>query len=165
MIGQTFIADPDILWENTMEMVIVIVIAPICLAIVGLIGTVFLRKAAKGIESLDVPFGEVYATVFISWLIGMGIGSLLVLLARTLGLLINYDMANSLVGFRANMIVLVSVICWLVQAGAICWRFSVTFGKALLISLVPVIISTAISIGIVALIAFGILFYSFQGWH
>ncbi len=148
-----------------MEMVIVIVIVLICLAIGGLIGTVFLRKAAKWIESLDVPFGEVYAIVFISWLISMGVGSLLGLLARTLGLPKIYDMAY-LTGFtQANMIVLVSVICWLVQAGAICWRFSVTFRKALLISLVPVILYAAISIGIFALIVFGILWYGLRGFH
>lgn len=140
--------------------VVQIVIVLICLAIGCLIGAVFLRKAAKWVKSLDVPFGEAYATVFISWLIGMGVGFLLGLLAQTLGLLKTDDMPYLLV--QLNVIVLVSVICWLVQAGAICWRFSVTFGKALLISLVPVILSAAISIGIVAFIGYVILLFIFS---
>jgi len=150
-----------------MEMVIVIVIVLICLAICSLIGTVFLRKAAKWIASLDVPFGEAYVIVFISWLIGIGAESLLGLLARTLGLPNILYMVAYLTGYtQANKIVLVSVICWLVQAGAICWRFSATFGKALLISLVTVILSAAIGIGIRSLILFGVLWYGgLRGWH
>lgn len=116
-----------------------IVIVLIGLAIGCLIGAVFLRAAAKWVESLDVPFGEAYATVFISWLIGMGVGFLLQLIV----------VAMPAVQFLSFPIGL------LVQAGVFSWRLSVTFGKALLISLVMVALSIVV-FGIAAFIAFGI---------
>jgi hypothetical protein len=116
-----------------------IVIAIFALATGSLIGAVFLRAAAKWVESWDVPFGEAYATVFISWGIGMGVGCLLQLTV----------VAMPSVQFLSCPIGL------LIQAGVICWRLSVTFGKALLISLVMLALSIAV-LGITAFIAFGI---------
>ncbi|MHC4259652.1 MAG: hypothetical protein ACYSTF_04475 [Planctomycetota bacterium] len=114
-----------------------IVYALIALAIGCLIGAVFLRAAVKWVESWDVPFGEAYAIVFMSWGISMGVGFLLQLIV----------VAMPAVQFLSFPIGL------LVQAGVISWRLSVTFGKALLISLVMSALSIAI-LGIAAFIAF-----------
>lgn len=114
-----------------------IVIALIGLAIGCLIGAVFLRAAAQWVVSLDVPFGEAYVTVFISWLIGMGVGFLLQLIVVAIP-------AVQFLSFPIGL---------LVQAGVICWRLSVTFGKALLICLVMMVLSIAV-IGFTLLFCF-----------
>ena len=103
---------------DTME--IVITLAPIALLIGCLIGAVFLRAAAQWVESLDVRFGEAFTIVFISSLIGIVVGVLLKLIAVAMP-------AVQFLSFPIDLIV---------QAGVICRRLSVTFGKALLISLV-----------------------------
>ncbi|MHC4173449.1 MAG: hypothetical protein ACYTBX_01750 [Planctomycetota bacterium] len=103
------------------------------LSIACLIGAVFLRAAAKWVASLDVPFGKAYTTVFIAWLIGLLV---------------------HIVGVESPL--LSSAICLPVQAGVICWRLSVTFGKALLISLVMMVISIVV-VGIAVLIVLGML--------
>ncbi len=111
----------DILRENTMNTTgIAIVLAPIALGIGCLIGAVFLRAAAQWIASLDVPLDEALFIVFISSLVGIGVGLLLKLIA----------VAMPAVQFLSFPIGL------LVQADVIYWRLSVTRGKALLISLV-----------------------------
>ncbi len=99
---------------------IVIMFAPFALLIGCLIGAVFLRAAAQWVESLDVRLGEAFTIVFISWLIGIGVGFLLKFIV----------VAMPAVQFLSFPISL------LVQAGVICRSLSVTFGKALLISLV-----------------------------
>jgi len=125
--------------ETVTVILTVILVGGIALAIGSFIGAVFLRAAAQWVESLDVPFGEAYATVFISGLIGMEAGFLLR----------NIAVAMPAVQFLSFPIGL------LVQAIVICWRLSVTFGKALLISLVMFALSIAV-FGITAFIAFGI---------
>jgi len=97
-----------------------ILLAPIGLAIGCLIGAILLRAAAQWVESLDVPLGEAFIIVFISWLIGIGVGLLLKLIT----------VAMPAVQFLSFPISL------LVQAHVIYWRLKVTLGKALLISLV-----------------------------
>ncbi len=114
-----------------------IMIVLIALAIGCLIGAVLLQLAAKCVGSLDVPFGEAYATVFISWLIGLGVGFLLQLIMVAIPTVQILSLPFGL----------------LVQAGVINWRLSVTFGKALLISLVMMVLPLAI-LGIVVFIAF-----------
>jgi hypothetical protein len=102
-------------------MEIVIVYALIGLAIGGvIIGTVFLRAAAQWVASLDVPFGKAFATVFISSLIGIVVGFLLQLIVVEMP-------AVQFLSFPIGL---------LVQAGVLCLLLSITFGKALLISLV-----------------------------
>ena len=106
----------------------VILLAPIGLVIGCLIGAIFLRAAAQWVESLDVPLGAAFTIVFISQLIGIGAGFLLKLIA----------VAMPAVQFLSFPISL------LVQAGVICWSLSVRFGKALLISLVMMVLSIVV---------------------
>ncbi len=101
-----------------------ILIVLIIIAIVCLIGAVFLRIAAKLVDSLDVPFGEAYATVFIAALACWAVGMILGFMARGM----------PAVRFLSLPIDL------LVQAGVFAWRLSITFGKALLISLVMIVL-------------------------
>ena len=101
-----------------------ILIVLIIIAIVCLIGAVFLRIAAKLVDSLDVPFGEAYATVFIAALVGWAVGMILGFMARAMP-------AVQFLSLPINL---------LVQAGVFAWRLSITFGKALLISLVMIVL-------------------------
>ncbi len=101
-----------------------ILIFLIILAIVCLIGAVFLRIGAKLVDSLDVPFGEAYATVFIAVLVGWAVGMILRFMVRAMP-------EVRLLSHPINL---------LVQAGVFAWRLSITYGKALLISLVMIVL-------------------------
>ncbi len=101
-----------------------ILILLIIVAIVCLIGAVFLRIAAKLVDSLDVPFGEAYVTVFIAALVCWAVGMILGFMARAMP-------AVRFLSLPINL---------LVQAGVFAWRLSITFGKALLISLVMIVL-------------------------
>jgi len=101
-----------------------ILIVLIIVAIVCLIGAVFLRIAAKLVDSLDVPFGEAYATVFIAALVSWVVGMMLGYIFRAMP-------AGRILSIPINL---------LVQAGVFAWRLSITFGKALLISLVMIVL-------------------------
>ncbi len=116
-----------------------ILIVLIIVAIVCLIGAVFLRIAAKLVDSLDVPFGEAYATVFIAALVGWVVGMMLGYIFRAMP-------AVRFLSIPINL---------LVQAGVFAWRLSITFGKALLISLVMIILWIAVWI-IAGLLGIGI---------
>jgi hypothetical protein len=116
-----------------------ILILLIIVAIVCLIGAVFLRIAAKLVDSLDVPFGEAYATVFIAALVGWVVGMMLGYVFRAMP-------AMRFLSIPINL---------LVQAGVFAWRLSITFGKALLISLVMIILWIAVWI-IAGLLGIGI---------
>ena len=96
----------------------------IIIAIVCLIGAVFLRIAAKIVDNLDVPFGEAYATVFIAALACWAIGMIFGFIARGAP-------AIRFLSFPINL---------LVQAGVFGWRLELSFGKALLISLVMLVL-------------------------
>lgn len=110
----------------------------------SLIGAVLLRAAAKWIASLEIGFGKAYSTVLTAPIISVGaVGGLL-----------------ALAGPADVAIPAMRIIClpvpFLIQAGVINWRFSLTFSKALLITLV--MLATYIAIIIVAgLIFFGIV--------
>ena len=106
--------------ETVTVILTVILIGGIALAIGCFIGAVFLRAAAQWVESLDVPFGDAFIIVFISWLIGIVVGFLLKLIAVAMP-------AVQFLSFPIGLIV---------QADVIHWKLPVTFGKALLISLV-----------------------------
>ena len=106
--------------ETVTVILTVILIGGIALAIGCFIGAVFLRAAAQWVESLDVPFGDAFIIVFISWLIGIVVGFLLKLIAVAMP-------AAQFLSFPIGLIV---------QADVIHWKLPVTFGKALLISLV-----------------------------
>ncbi len=101
-----------------------IVIVLIVLAIVCLIGAVFLMTAAKLVDSLDVTFGEAYPTVFIAALACWAVGMILGFMTRAM----------------PAMRFLSIPIDLLVQAGIFAWRLPITFGKALLISLVMIVL-------------------------
>ena len=116
-----------------------ILIFLIILAIVCLIGAAFLRAAAKLVGSLDVPFWEAYATIFIAILVGWAVGMILGYMAQVM----------PAVGFLSIPINL------LVQAGVFAWRLSITFGKALLISLVMIVLWIVVCF-IAGLLGFGI---------
>ena len=102
-----------------------ILIVLIIIAIVCLIGAVFLRIAAKIVDSLDVPFGEAYATVFIAALVCWAVGMILGFMTRAMPTM-------RFLSFPINLFV---------QAGVFAWRLSLTFGKALLISLMMLVLS------------------------
>jgi hypothetical protein len=116
-----------------------ILIFLIILAIVCLIGAVFLRIAAKIVDDLDVPFGEAYATVFIAVLVGWAVGMIFGFMVRAIPELRFLSFPISL----------------LVQAGVFAWRLSLTFGRALLISLVMLVLQI-VGCFIASLLGFGI---------
>lgn len=116
-----------------------ILIVLIIIAIICLIGAVFLRIAAKLVDSLDVPFGEAYATVFIAALACWAVGMILGFMTRAM----------------PTMRFLSLPINLLVQAGIFAWRLSITFGKALLISLVMIVLWIVVWI-IASLLGLGI---------
>ena len=116
-----------------------ILIFLIILAIVCLIGAVFLRAAAKLVDSLDVPFWEAYATIFIAILVGWAVGMIFRFIVR----------AIPEVRFLSLPINL------LVQAAVFAWRLSITYGKALLISLVMLVLQIVVCF-IAGLLGFGI---------
>jgi hypothetical protein len=102
-----------------------IIVGLIALLIGLLIAAVVLRAAAQWVASIDVEFWYAYATLFIAWLINLGVG-------LPLGLIVGpvAPYIASPIGFLG----------FLVQTGVISWRLSVSFGKALLISLMMVAI-------------------------
>jgi len=101
-----------------MDIVIPLIVPAIVIGC--LIGAIFLRAAAQWVESLDVPLSEAFAIVFISWLIGIVVGFLLKIIVVAMP-------AVLFLSFPIGLIV---------QADVIRWLLPVTFGKALLISLV-----------------------------
>ncbi len=109
-----------------MEILIVPIIIAIT-AIVCLIGAVFLRIGAKLVDSLDVPFGEACATVFIA-----------ALASRAVGMILGMILGFMTLGMPARRFLSIPIIL-LVQANVVAWRLSITFGKALLISLVMIV--------------------------
>lgn len=125
----------DQLQENAMGLLIL----PIILAIACLIGAVFLRIAAKIVDNLDVPFGEACATVLIAILVGWAAGMIFGLMMRAIPELRFLSFPISL----------------LVQAGVFAWRLSLTFGRALLISLVMLVLQIVVCF-IASLMGFGI---------
>jgi hypothetical protein len=116
-----------------------LLILPIILAIACLIGAVFLRIAAKIVDDLDVPFGEACATVLIAILVGWAAGMIFGLMVRAIPELRFLSFPISL----------------LVQAGVFAWRLSLTFGRALLISLVMLVLQIVVCF-IASLMGFGI---------
>lgn len=111
----------------------------ISIAIICLIGAVFLMTAAKLVDSLDVPFGEAYATVFIAALACWGVG-------MTLGFMTRAMPAMRFLSIPIDLFV---------QAGIFAWRIPITFGKALLISLVMIVLFIVVFI-IASLLGLGI---------
>ena len=105
---------------DTMGILILILFTPIALLIGGLTGAIFLRAAAQWVASLDVPLGKALGIVFLSCAIGIVVGFLLKLIVLAMP-------AVQFLSFPIGLIV---------QAGVIRWILPVTFGKALLISLV-----------------------------
>jgi hypothetical protein len=101
-----------------------ILIMLIIMAIVCLIGAVFLRIAAKLVDSLEVEFGDAYATVFIAALVCWAVGMIFRLIASG-------TPAIRFLSFPINLFA---------QAGVFSWRLSISFGKALLISLVMLVL-------------------------
>lgn len=111
----------------------------IILAIVCPILAVFLRAAAKIVDNLDVPFGEACATILIAILVGWAAGMIFVLIVRAIPEVRFLSLPISL----------------LVQAGVFAWRLSLTFGRALLISLVMFVLEI-VACFIASLLGFGI---------
>ena len=102
------------------------------------IGAVALRAAAKWIASIDVEFGEAYTTLLVAGLIAAPIFFCCI-----------YLIPHSLIPFFSHNPNLLSFlpVMLIVQAPVIIRRLSVSFRKALLISLVM----SSILIGIVAI--------------
>ena len=126
--------------RHTMNTVVIaILLAPIAIGIGSIIGAILLRAAAQWVASLDVPLGEALVIAFISCLIGIGVGLLLKLIAVAMPAVQFFSFP---IGF-------------IVQASVICWRLSVTFRKALLISLVMLVLQIVVCY-IASLMGFGI---------
>jgi len=129
-----------------------IIFAFVGMALAALAGAVILRAAAKWVASIELPFGKAYTTTLIAYLLTLGVEFLvgfIVGFLSTTGISTDMDFSSPVIRtilIPAN---------FLVQAGVVRWRLSVTCRKALLISLVMVAIGIAIGI-ICILIVLGI---------
>jgi len=102
--------------------------------IVSLLGAVSVRAAAKWTGSADVTFGKAYSTVLMACIILVGIEVLCLLMAALFG---NGDAVVSIVRISlapAGPGILL---------GVLGWRLSVTFGRALLVTLLATLIAAA----------------------
>jgi hypothetical protein len=125
-----------------------VVILPIAL----LAAAVLLRAGSKWVAGLDVPFGRAYVTVLLCGLANLGVNTVL---EHLIGLALS---APAELGFTRTITTAVGLpVGLLAQAGIISARQRVSFGRAVLISLVMLLIAAVIG-AVVAAIVLGVMY-------